>query len=368
MNIDDRLRAELGNLPVPADLAPPADLADTTLALSRRQARRRGWVAAGGLAVAVAVAVGAVPGWLSSPTDHAAVLPTPAEPVCDRSAPAESTSPSAAWERFDPLTFSIDASRLTGYQLDLAITSTYFQRARLFNGTVHVDVGLYAAGGTPSVVYPPRRVDPGSVDPAEPVGDAPAYWLPSYGHAALGWQWAPDAWAIVEPVGPVEMGRDELRAIAQQVAQQLRFGAGTPVRLPFSLPVPDCLYPAITQTSRTGLAQLGFDPVGSVPPTNAAGYRPRMWVNAYIDYPIVTNGEPYPADLGYPAYRTNQPDGADATVLWVPDVDGVGIEIEARHIRPTQQLEYAAEVFRTLRVYPGAATDPSAWGEPITRR
>lgn len=365
MNLDDRLRSELGGLTVPAGLVPPADLADTVLARSRRQTRQRGLAAPGGLAVAVAVAATA-PAWVPpQPTPGAAPpLAAPTDPACSSAPPP--TSPSPTWEYFDPLTFQIDASGVAGYQLGYSTTSTYFQHARLFGDGTHVDVGLFATGGEPATVYPRRLVDPTAGDPADPVHGASTYWLPN-NTAALAWEWAPGAWAIVEPVGPVELGRDGLRAIARQVAEQLEFGTGTPVRFPFSLPVPDCLYPAFTEMSGTGIVQLGFDPVGTVPPTNGFGYRPRMSVNAYIDYDIITNGNAYPADIGYPAYRTNQPDGTDAPVLWVPDVDGVGIEIEARHIRPTQRVDYAADVFRTIRVYPGAATDQSTWGEPITR-
>jgi hypothetical protein len=30
-----------------------------------------------------------------------------------------------------------------------------------------------------------------------------------------------------------------------------------------------------------------------------------------------------------------------------------------------QRLSFAADIFRTITVYPGAATDPSVWGNPI---
>jgi hypothetical protein len=30
-----------------------------------------------------------------------------------------------------------------------------------------------------------------------------------------------------------------------------------------------------------------------------------------------------------------------------------------------EKLRFAADIFRTVTVYPGAATDPSAWGDPI---
>lgn len=76
----------------------------------------------------------------------------------------------------------------------------------------------------------------------------------------------------------------------------------------------------------------------------------------------------YPEDLGYPAYRSDmRSEGRDSDLLLVYDFFGFGVEIEPRGMTGTREekLSFAADIFRTITVYPGAATDPSAWGDPI---
>ncbi|HEX5995786.1 MAG TPA: hypothetical protein VFY84_11650, partial [Jiangellales bacterium] len=55
--------------------------------------------------------------------------------------------------------------------------------------------------------------------------------------------------------------------------------------------------------------------------------------------------------------------------LLVYEFFGLSVEIQpSDRAAPTQaaRLGGAADAFRTITVYPGAATDQSAWGAPIT--
>lgn len=359
----------------------PASTVDIQRAVREgRRQRTRSRLAVGGAVVAVVAAAASAPLWLSpQPSPPPVGFPTP---TCEGTPPPRAASPT--WAYFDPLIAEIDASGVTGYRVAATVTSTYWQQAELV-GVTDVYVILFATGGEPhSLVDETIPVDPAAGEPAEPVRGAPAYWLTPSDPTALAWQWTPGAWAVVHvvPPGPDQtrtpMDQDDLRAIATQVAQQLQLGVGTPVTAPFSLPVPDCLYPALalfasdSSGSVPAFFGLGFDRIGAAPPTRAGGYVPQLWVNAYAsvtadDLPVGTTG--YRDVFGYRAYQTNQrAEGRDSYSLWVMDVSGFAVEIEPRFMTgpPAQRLDYAADIFGTLTIYPDAATDPTAWGDPIT--
>jgi hypothetical protein len=292
----------------------------------------------------------------------------------------------SSWERFDPLTSEIDASGVAGYRVTATGTATYWQTIGMINtnGDRTVAVALYACGGEPhAVADETMRVDPTAGEPADPVQGTQAYWLPpndASSPVALAWQWTPGAWAIVAPAGVnVNPSSAELRSIATQVAQQLEFGSGSRVTSPFALPMPDGMYPAVTftaaaadsgQPSRSAF-YLGFDRIGSSPPKYIAGYVPYLWVNANALATIAglpEGASAYAEDLGYPAYRSDfRNEGRDSDVLLVYDFFGFGMEIEPRGMPgPTDaRLRYAADIFRTITVYSGAAANTSAWSDPI---
>src|SRR5688572_15991185 len=100
MSFEDRLRADLHDVPVPS-LTPPDGLADTALLGARRQNRLRAVAIAGVAALAVVAAVPAVRD----------VLPGPGLDAADRpcGGPLLARSPSPSWEYFDPLTYLISA-------------------------------------------------------------------------------------------------------------------------------------------------------------------------------------------------------------------------------------------------------------------
>jgi hypothetical protein len=78
----------------------------------------------------------------------------------------------------------------------------------------------------------------------------------------------------------------------------------------------------------------------------------------------------YPEDLGYPAYQgVVREGGRDIDALFVFDFFGLGLAISPADVpgASTEKLRFAADVFRSVTADPGAATDQSAWGDPIMR-
>lgn len=308
---------------------------------------------------------------LARPSDP----PPPAAPTCGSPSPARPSMPT--WEHFDPMISEFDTSAVQGYRVTITGTATYWQNLGLVNsaGDRTVEVILYACGSEPhSIADETVPIDPAAGEPADPVHGVPAHWLPTRDPAsvtALAWQWTPGAWAIVAPYGvDASPPQAELRTIAAQVAQQIAFGAGTPVTAPFSLPMPDGMYPAVTVAFQS-FFWFGFDTVGTAAPTYVAGYVPYLWVNvdalATIDM-LPAGATEYPEDLGYPAYRSDlRNEGRDSDILLVYDFFRFGMEIEPTGLSGTrdEKLRFAADIFRTITIYPGAATDPSVWGDPV---
>ena len=332
----------------------PASTVDVARAIrAGRRQRIRTSLAASGAVVAVLAAGATASGWLAArPSPEPAAT---APPTCD-AAPPRSTSPT--WAYFDPLVSEIDTSGVTGYELTMMATSTYFQQAYLSGDGMIVDVMLFATGADPRL-FVDGLPDPATGVPAGPLNGVPAYWLPTGDAATLALQWAPGAWALVRPIGTPEWELDDLQGVAMQVARELSFGVGTPVTSPFSLPVPDCLYPAITLThvnvGEPGRApgtafHLGFDRVGTAPPTYGLGYTPDLWVKASPSGSV-------------------PPDSTAEYPMRVDDVLGFDVEIVPAGVpgSQAQRLAYAADIFETINVSPGAADDPSAWGDPLAR-
>lgn len=370
----------------------PPSTVDVSVAVKagRRQRRISAGLVAGGVAIALAVAGGTAPMWLSSRPSPA----PPAEPTCGSPVP---TRPSLlTWEQFNPLSHEIDASGVTGYKVKTSVTSTYWQFLELANSDRTVNVYLFARGGEPHYLDAGQAApfDPGAGEPAGPIGDAPAYWLPpeklvSAGDPAQGlaWQWTPGAWVIVFAAAPEQdpstVEPAELRTIVTQVAPQLVLGVGTPVTSPFSLPMPEGVCPAFTVTQwasdfgqqfATGF-NIGFDTVGTAEPTHPFDndYIPALAVNATpfarLDERPATATE-YPEDLGHPAYQAVlTPGGQAADGLLVYDFFGFGMQIGPVAMPGTstepERLSLAADIFRTITVYPGAADHDAAWGNPI---
>jgi hypothetical protein len=344
----------------------------------RRRRRIRTVLAAGATVVALAAGALTANALIGRPQ----AMP-PANPGCGSPTPARPAQPT--WQRFDPLVSEIDASGVAGYRVTVVATSTYFQAVQLSSSDRSVTVILYACGGEPhGIVEEEIPVNPANGEPADPVRGVPAYWLPPDRSAtvALAWQWTSGAWVFLAASGVDENQQppeSDLRAVATQVAPQLEFGAGTPVTAPFSLPIPDGVYPATTVTFRASdfgrefpvSFNMGFDAIGRAAPTHVFAYVPDLWVNANAfarveDLPA--HATEYSEDLGHPAYRYDLRDeGRDSDVLQVFDVFGFGVEIEPRGLPGTSEetLAIAADIFRTVTIYPGAAENLSAWGNPV---
>ena len=364
----------------------------------RRRRRIRTGLVAGVMAVAVAVAVG-TPIWLFARPDPA----PPIGPDCGSPQPSRQSLPT--WERFDPLRLEIDTSEVTGYRVVTSATATYGQLALLQADGPRGDepeagvvtVMLFACGGEPRYFDGDQPVpfDPGAGEPANPINGVSAYWLPSNKlfpggstNEGIAWQWTAGAWAMVvasPPPDTSDVDPKALRTVATQVAPRLDFGAGTPVTAPVSLPVPDGMYLSSTVTQRASDFgqefpvgfRIGFDALGTSdlanPFISAEGYQPLLMVDASTfttldDRP--DNATEYSEDLGYPAYQAVVNDGIRAVdALLVYDYFGFGLQIMPAELPGAstrdEKLSRAAEIFRTITVYPGAAGDLSAWGDPI---
>lgn len=373
--------------------------------MGRRRRRMRTAVAAGGAALAVAAAGLTAPTWLTGQPE-----PVPPGDTCGSPQPARSTMPT--WRRFDPLVAEIDASGVTGHQALSLTTTVYWQLLQLMGADRLATVALFACDGDPAVPDllggQSTPIDPTQGEPADPVAGAAAYWLPQNDPAdpvALAWQWTPGGWAIVVPADPVKespaLSRDELRAIARQIAGELSLGVGRPVTSPIALPVPDGMHPVMTSVALhdpgiepngdpesaapIGYA-IGFDMIGTdrqfVP--SMVAYRPSLMITVH-GFGSATDGRPrdaipYPEDLGYPAYYQIAPDiypshdqtnpdnrRPDLVGLLVYEFFGLGLGIAVTEEASSTEdkLRRAADIFRTISAYPDAATDPTAWGPPI---
>ena len=382
------------------DLPPSTvDVSGAVLAGRRRRVRAR--FAAG--AVALAVGGATVPLLISARPG-----PNPPPPAaCISPQPTGSSAPTlptaGTWQRFDPLTSEIDATGVEGYRVTSVTTSMYEQLVTLERTGADREDGapgfvmiqLFACEGVPYMFDDDQAVpfDPGTGGPAEEIGGAPAYWLPPNKalprgsiSEGLAWQWIHGAWALVvagpDPGAPTP-DPIVLRTTAAQVAPQLRLGAGTPVKSPISMPVPDGMYPLFTQTGVTSdfgqgfpdLFTIGFNTIGRAEPTNpfVSDYVPSLTVGASSlakleDRP--GNATEYSENLGFPAFQAVHDYGTqEVDALLVYEFFGFGMDLMPVDIpgasTKAERLSRAADVFRTITVYPGAATDASAWGDPI---
>jgi hypothetical protein len=392
MSFEDRLRDDLHAVPVPP-LPVPDRLADKALTGARRQNRLRGVAVAGVTTLAVATAVPVLRGLLpAGGTALPSAPPTPA--ICGPDGSLAARPPAQNWEYFDPLTYAIDASGVTGYQVSAYSTGTYFQVAELTNptGDRRVTVTLYAAGGVPHYKVGntmPAPFDPAEGTPTDPVNGAPAYLLPNRSYSGqpsevgIAWQWSPGAWVLVTaadtsgqlpvgaPTGTPATDLAELYDLAAEVAPDLVLGVDTPVTSPFSLPLPDCTQVSYTTvehaTSPTGARvsrfrvtfTMGGEAESDNPLLLPSLTIPLVWVTADTG---ATATEATSVVDGHPASFNGCEGSAVCDSVTVYDVDGLALTVTLS----TELGTSALDVFHTVQVYPGAATNPDAWGDLIT--
>jgi hypothetical protein len=356
----------------------------------RLQRARTGAVAVGAAAVLVAGAVAApqvlslLPGPGGGGNGQPAAGPAitcdaPAPPADERSATAAGQAPVG----FDPLRRWVDASRVTGYQVENYTTARAWQRLELKtpSGDRTVEVSLYGKDGAPAFASEPGTepvpVDPTTGTPAGTVNGAQAWWLPGrqslyqFEVARLGWQWAPGAWAFVAAAGTSEddpakiapttaSQREQLRAVAQAAARALRIRAGDAVRSPFSMPVPDCTSLISTtyfaSTTADGEAFTRFTLTFGVPEAVSANPLPLppdgRTVIVTADSAATPASKPGSAKAEVDGHRAY----SDGNFLVVYGMDGFALEINSPGGEGAVR-----EVFRTVHIARGATRAPDTW-------
>jgi hypothetical protein len=361
---------------------------------ARRRRRYQTGFAAMGLVVAVSAGVATAPRWqhhlpgfgggtrVGGGPDRSGTPPL----TCDPAAPLPDQAPVTDGTAFDLLRRRVDAGAVAGYRVEHYETSRYQQRLKLVDLTGHstVEVVLDAAG-RPAVFSSPPGQAPRTVDPAtgaatDPVGEAPAFWLPDrqglyqFEVARLGWRWAPDAWVFVAAADTSHFDAayndtpktaaqiDALRAVARQVATALRLDDDQPVTSPFTVPVPNC-----TRLVRTHLLSsiksdgapftrltLLFGEDGREPNGRPAG-----------TVEVTADSGATPADK--PGSTTFEVDGHPASgegdTLRVHGVDGFLLELTTPGGEPAVRA-----LFHSIRIVPGAHDGPSAWTDEPLRR
>lgn len=220
--------------------------------LADRGRGRTGWalLAVGGLVAAV-IAASTAPRWLDAAQDRP---DKPAERAAMRGmAGNPPDAPGKDSAAFDPMRRIISVGAVPGLRLTESRTARYWQMATLEDGDGYfmVEVRAYPRGHAGMFFAPQGKVDPPAGAPAEPVGKAPAYWLPDgqrlfqYEAARLAWQWGNGNWIFVTAASMDDQGQrpkvpvERLRELARGVAAAVRLdAAGTAVTMPFTMPQP----------------------------------------------------------------------------------------------------------------------------------
>ncbi|SNT53427.1 hypothetical protein SAMN05421812_108256 [Asanoa hainanensis] len=239
MNTIEDLRAAL-------DYPDPPAKPDTRAIIARGRRRRvvRRAAVGGGLAVVVAgvVAVNALGGTPAPPPVLVGSAPDPALVTASTTAVAE------APERFDPLTRTLHVgwipAGLTGQGAEISVTQQSFGgRDKEFadgGRDYGLSVMLLAKGRPPTDFMGGLGMPRESVESeTDDVNGKPAVCLSDPevrgSCAALQWEYAPGAWARVGYSGSAGPTPEAAAAVARRVAESVRFTAGEPVRLPFTI-------------------------------------------------------------------------------------------------------------------------------------
>jgi hypothetical protein len=391
MSFEDQLRDDLHAVPMPA-LRVPDRLADRALVGARRQNRLRSVAVAGIATLAAASAVPVLGGVLGGGGG------TPgAEATCPTNAPLPARPPATGWEYFDPLRYEIDVSGVTEYEVSSYETSIYYQVLELRNAARDrlATVTLYATGGV--VHYrtddaQPRPWDPATGEPTEPVNGTFAYWLPETTDVGLpqgqglAWQWAPGAWVLVTVAdtsglgaeathGPAARSVAELRNLAAQLAPELAFGGGEPVRSPFSMAIPSCLRVggtlSVFDTRLDGppIARFGlrFEPeqaVGYTNPLIGPGSSDSFGVDAsWASTPEDKPGSATSDVDGHPAALGDCPSADRCHMGTIYGVNGFALELQGS-LAPQFGIT-VQDLYDAVQIHPGATNDPITWGPPV---
>lgn len=363
-----------------------------------RAGRRHRRVRTAGVAcvVALVLTVGgfAVPAWLApggSSTAQPGATPEPTlgpePPPCPSPIPllaAATAEDGTAPAEFDVLRRWVNVDALSDLHLEAFDTARYWQRVTLFDASerFYVEVVVYAGDGEPAFGPPSGAPEPlasgQTAEPADPVGDRPASWLPGrqgvyqYDAVRLSWQWADGGWAYVavadtgQQVGqaPSPQAVAALRTRARHVAQSLTIGRGAPVTMPFTASgALDC--DRLTRTSLYRGTHVNGTPFSRTTLTfsRVDNTDPLLFPSDQVAT-VTANSVATPADK--PGSATQQVDGHPAAVddgtIVLYGVDGFALEVSAP-LPYSQLLAYT----RSVQVVDGAHDDESKWTDQPLR-
>ena len=337
--------------------------------LNDRGRGRTRWMllAVAGLVAAV-IAATVAPRWFETAHDRP-------DPAAERAAmrgmrgipPVEPGKDSAA---FDPMRRVISVGAVPGLRLSASTTARYWQTADLEDDDGHfmVEVLAYPRGHAGMFFVPQGKVDPSAGAPADPIGKAPAYWLPDgqwlfqYEAVRLAWQWGDGNWVFVTVASTDDQGRrpkvpvERLRELARGVAAAVHLDAvGTPVTMPFTMPRPSSGY-RLTGTDLLRGTRLDGTPILRATLSFRTGADPQN--------PGISARDESPSLLVTAAFSTpdDKPGSVNGTVDGHPvaEHDGGAVLYEAGEGFAIEVGAGGIELARTVSILPGAR-DESAW-------
>lgn len=317
------------------DQLPPSEVdIDRAIRSGRRRVRVR-WLGAAAFVVVVAFLVPV----LGLPGSSVGPAGPPPGPV----------------EDFDPMSRVVTVAGVLDVSPISYVTARQWQRINLDVGENQFAwVTVYAQGRQASDGRAALRPEAGT--PAEPIGGRPAYWVERGPDELLAWQWADGAWAYVTHQDPTTGGTDQ--DTMRRIALGVRVGAGEPVSMPFTLPLPEhyTLIGATTQVRsssdpfvRTGLVFGPEDPADPDLPYDSLSV-------------AVENGDKVARHLGANETVDGRPALVQDKQVIIFDVaDGFAVDVQG-----TTDTDTLRSVARTVRLVP-TPNDRSTWTiQPLT--
>lgn len=330
----------------------PASTVDISRAMAtgRRTVRRRRLVGAGSVAAAVVAVVGLVAAGLGT------APPAPPAPPAASASPSPTATELVAPTAFDPMVAYAEPGWLPPELTQVSVTTTrtvVMVRANRA-GEAWVSVSVVTAGhevnpGNGLAAAPLGSIRPGVA--TDPVHGKRAEWLVgSAGVTILRWEYAPTAWAQVELVGLT----GDVRAIARQVAESVRFGVNTRVRLPASLVgLPSNLVPRLVTVARRVDGWTADVHIGPSDLPAGQGLPMSLWVGSpSVEAPAESRSTTVD---GYPSLSIAKPSGWAS--LQVFEVRGMAVTLSATTALAASIPDGLVGLFRTLDLNP----DPATW-------
>jgi hypothetical protein len=240
-----------------ADVEVPPARVDLGQAIAGGRRQRRRAIAAAGSGLALAVAAGAFVATTVTASPQAAVPQARGTVSPSATTPGRVTDmPGSAPERFDPLVpYAAYGWLPAGYTVgsqgagpdsttrSVQLTAATASGSRQIQLTVDargactgsVHSSMTCAGTNDSVL----QIEHFTAAPA--VGGRPSYWArDKYVGGYLLWQYAPGAWASLHVGGSLALSgaSAQERAMLRQIAEHVRYAAGTPIAFPYWVRLP----------------------------------------------------------------------------------------------------------------------------------